>query len=148
LPATSISQAQEMAAVSRGGMVDDDIPYESITSIPQKTLIYIPDYPVPTRKTYYQTVQLLKISWPDWRRHDQDVFASKLIVGLNKPLYRLKKDIRVLGSFDLKLENIILGFFNSANVTLKYDLKKLHRDERSEIKILVEKVTFKIGIPF
>jgi len=144
----SISEAAQ-AAVAAGEVVDyDKISSRAAASAVPGEISLDSDIPLPTKRVYYTTIELVKISWPEMMSQHGDNFGSKLIIGLNKPYYRLKKDMRVIGSFDLKMDNIFFGLVNSAKITLKYDLKKPHHQGKSQVKFLVDGITFKVGIPF
>jgi len=144
----SISETAR-AAVAAGEVVDyDKISSRAAASAVPGEISLDSDIPLPTKRVYYTTIELVKISWPEMMSQHGDNFGSKLIIGLNKPYYRLKKDMRVIGSFDLKMDNIFFGLVNSAKITLKYDLKKPHHQGKSQVKFLVDGITFKVGIPF
>jgi hypothetical protein len=145
--ASSISEAAMSVDASDGDIID----YAKVSSrtapAPEREITYDSDMPMPSKRTYYTTIELMTISWPEMMSQQGDDFGSKLIIGLNKPYYRLKKDIRVLGSFDLKLDNIFFGLTNSARITLKYDLKKPSHQGKSQAKVNIDGFAFKIGIP-
>ena len=146
--AASISDAAQ-AATAAGDVIDyDKISSRTAASAVPGDITFDSDIPLPTKRVYYTTIELLRISWPVMMSQHRDDFGSKLIIGLNKPYYRLKKDIRVIGSFDLKMDNIIFGLINSAKVTLRYDLKRPHHQGKSQVKFLVDSIAFKVGIPF
>lgn len=53
------------------------------------------------KKNYYKTVNLLVLSRPSSGNGKDDNFQSNVSLGLNNPYYNFKKEIRVVGSFDL-----------------------------------------------
>jgi hypothetical protein len=144
----TISQAQQNAGLSETQISDDLLPRETMATSPLMKIAYIPEFSLPAKDVYYTTIELARFSWPDETDKSDDDFGGKLTIGLNKPYYRLKKDIRVVGNFDFKIENIIMGLLSSAKITMKYDLQKRRAEKRSRVKLLMDKITFKIGIPF
>jgi hypothetical protein len=99
------------------------------------------------KKSYYKTLNLISFSKPVTGNMNRDDFQSNLILGLNRPYYNLKDEFRVIGNFDLRFDNILWGYPNSTTITLGYDLRKTLPDGPSDIKIKIDYVAFKIGIP-
>jgi len=100
------------------------------------------------RKNYYKTVNLLVLSKPADGNREKDNFQSDVTLGLNNPYYNLKNEIHVIGNFDLRFDNIIWGFPNTATITLGYDLKKPLPKGASRINVKIDYMAFSIGIPF
>jgi hypothetical protein len=146
--ATTIAEAAHAVVSSDNNLGETIATATSTTHISDNQIKnYVADLPMPRREKYYKTLELVKISWPGLMGQAGDRFGTRLIVGLNKPYYRLKGDMRVLGSFDLKLDNIVFGFLSSTKITLKYDLRRTHADDSADMKIQMDMITFKIGIP-
>lgn len=144
----SISDAAQ-AAISGGEESDiEKISARAAESASRQISSYDSDIPIPKKKIYYTSIELIKISWPVTMSQSHDNFGSKLVIGLNKPYYRLKKDLRVMGSFDLRMDNILFGLTNSAQITLKYDLRKSPYQDDPSIKFLIYGMSFKVGMPF
>ena len=99
------------------------------------------------KKSYYKTINLLSLSRPHIEE-SRDSFQSNLILGLNKPYYKLKNEIRVIGNLDLRFENVLWGYPNSTTITVGYDLKKELPKGASDLRIRVDYIAFKVGIPF
>jgi hypothetical protein len=99
------------------------------------------------KKSYYKTISLVSLSKPEKSKMNHDNFQSNVILGLNRPYYYLKNDFRVIGNFDLRFDNILWGYPNSTTITLGYDLKKTLPNGSSDLKIKIDYVAFKVGIP-
>jgi hypothetical protein len=100
------------------------------------------------KKSYYKTINLMALSKPQIGKYNNDSFQSNIILGLNRPYYKLKDEIRVIGNFDLRFDNILWGYPNSTTITVGYDLKKNLPKGASDLRLKIDYVAFKLGIPF
>jgi hypothetical protein len=99
------------------------------------------------KKVYYKTITLISLSKPENDKMKRDNFQSNVVLGLNHPYYNLKNDLRVIGNLDLRFDNILWGYPNSTTITLGYDLKKTLPDGPSNLKIKIDYLAFRVGIP-
>lgn len=99
------------------------------------------------KKIYYKTITLVSLSKPENGKMKRDNFQSDVILGLNRPYYNLKDELRVIGNFDLRFDNVLWGYPNSTTITLGYDLRKTLPNGSSNLKIKIDYLAFKIGIP-
>jgi hypothetical protein len=111
----------------------------------EKTLI--PDIYKPERESYVATIELLHLSWPNLMDRPNDKSGARLALGVTRPHYGFKKELSMAGSLDLKIEGIFHGILNSARVTLLYDMRKALKGNDTRMNILIDRVTFKVGIP-
>jgi hypothetical protein len=100
------------------------------------------------RENYALVIELARISWPISDSHESGRIGGRLSVGLNRPYYTLHDPIRVIGNFDFKFDGAFIGLRNSARVTVKYNLTRSLKGQKSEMDFLVDNIIFKVGIPF
>jgi len=104
--------------------------------------------PYSPKENYVMTVELARLSWPLFSDQNSDRLGGRLAVGFNRPSYNIKNELRVIGSFDIKIDGIIVGLQNTARVTFKYNFSRPIKSPKSRFELACENVVFKIGIPF
>lgn len=142
--ATTISQAEQAQAIA-------DIASSAISSAgnPKNPAIdFIPDFDRPTREKYITTIELASISWPEKIGAPVSHLGGRLILGLNRPYYAIKKDLRLIGTLDFKLDGWIFGVTNTARISFKYDLTRLRSSAKTSMQLSVYQIAMKFGIPF
>ena len=102
----------------------------------------------PGKRRYMKVVELVRVSWPAGRVEPDSRYAGRVVVGLNKPYYRIKEDLRVIGNLDFKIDIVMMGISTTTKITVKYDLKQNIADRSTKIKLLADQFAFKIYIPF
>jgi hypothetical protein len=138
----SIRQAEQVAASAADAT--EGKPEQSFMA---STQAFVPDIYKPFREKYYKTVELVQISWPRLIGGTHGKFGGRLALGLNRPHYSVKKELGVFGNLDLKIDGVIDGIINSARVNVVYDLRRPYAANDTKVKIFVDRISFKVGIP-
>jgi hypothetical protein len=134
--ASEVSSADAAAALSNNKLQPKTV---------EKNLI--PGIYKPERESYVATIELLHLAWPNLMDKPNDKTGARLALGIARPHYGFKKELSMAGSLDLKIEGIFHGVLNSARVTLIYDMHRALKGNDTRMNILVDRVTFKVGIP-
>jgi hypothetical protein len=137
----SLRQAEQVASAAGGA---EGKPEQVLTTSAEA---FIPDIYKPFREKYYKTVELVQISWPRLIGGTNGKFGGRLAIGLNRPHYRIKKELGVYGNLDLKIDGVIDGIINSARINVVYDLRRPYTENDTKVKIFVDRISFKVGIP-
>jgi hypothetical protein len=140
----SIRQAEQVAATAVDGAATKP---EQAFSRTSSTEAFVPDIYKPFKERYYKTVELVQISWPHLIGGTNGKFGGRLALGLNRPHYRLKKELGVYGNLDLNIDGIFDGIINSARITVVYDLRRPYYADDTKVRIFVDRISFKMGIP-
>jgi hypothetical protein len=141
---STISQAEQAVAVSVTEIKDVRL----VSSGIKQPYDLIPESSFPLKENYAVVIELAHLSWPANASSKSENFGGRLAVGFNRPDYSIKGQIRIIGSFDLRLDGNIIGLKNSARVTVKYNFARSFTSRKSEMNLLVDKLTFKVDIPF
>jgi hypothetical protein len=140
----SISQAEQVAANAIDGA--DNKQEQSLARTTSAEAL-VPDIYKPFKERYYKTVELFQISWPRLVSGTSGRFGGRLAIGLNRPHYKLKKELGVYGNLDLKIDGVFDGIINSARITIVYDLRRPYEVNDTRVKVFVDRVSFRMGIP-
>ncbi len=138
----SLRQAEQVVAGAADG--SESKPEQVLTTSAE---VFVPEIYKPFREKYYKTVELVQISWPRLIGGTNGKFGGRLALGLNRPHYRIKKELGVYGNLDLKIDGIIDGIINSARINVVYDLRRPYTENDTRVKIFVDRISFKVGIP-
>jgi hypothetical protein len=142
--ASTISQAEQAVAVSVTEI--KDIMSASVGI--KQPIDLIPESSFLRKENYAMVIELAHFSWPTNSNSKSNNFGGRLAVGFNRPNYSIKGQIKIIGSFDLRLDGNIIGLKNSARVTVKYNFARSFTGKTSELNLLVDNMTFKVDIPF
>jgi hypothetical protein len=146
LRATTISQAEQ---ASDQGIADIATTTISPANSPRNQAIdFFPDFERPTREKYITTIELASIAWPEKIGAPVSHLGGRLILGLNRPYYTVKRDLRLIGTLDFKLDGMIFGVTNTARVSFKYDLTRPRTSAKTSMQLSVYQIAMKFGIPF
>lgn len=144
--ATTISQAEQ---ASDQGLADIATTAISSVDSPKNPAIdFIPDFDRPTREKYITTIELASIAWPEKIGAPVSHLGGRLILGLNRPYYAIKKDLRLIGTLDFKLDGLIFGVTNTAKISFKYNLTRPRTSAKTSMQLSVYQIAMKFGIPF
>ncbi len=139
----TIAQAENAVAV----YVDPSAPNGPGTSRQEIFRSLAPE-PYSPKENYVMTVELARLSWPLFSDQNSDRLGGRLAVGFNRPSYNIKNELRVIGSFDIKIDGIIVGLQNSARVTFKYDFSRPIKSPKTRFDMVCDNIVLKVGIPF
>jgi hypothetical protein len=142
--ASSISQAEQAVAVSVTEIKD----VRFVSGGIKQPYDLIPESSFPLKENYAVVIELAHLSWPVSPNSKTENFGGRLAVGFNRPDYSIKGQIKIIGSFDLRLDGNIIGLKNSARVTIKYNFARSFTGRKSEVNLLVDNIRFKFDIPF
>jgi hypothetical protein len=107
----------------------------------------IPDIYKPERERYAATLEIIHLSWPLLMGGSDDKAGARLSLGVARPYYSYKKELRMMGNLDLQIEGIYHRILNSARLTLVYDMRRSLKGNDTIMRLFVDKVVFKVGIP-
>ncbi|HBC45477.1 MAG TPA: hypothetical protein DCZ43_00375 [candidate division Zixibacteria bacterium] len=143
--ARTLSEAEQATAVD----ASDNYIESQTESIRPKAVAeaLIPDIYKPEREKYIATLEIVHLAWPRLMGGSTDQAGARLSLGVTRPHYSYKKELRMMGNLDLKIESIYHKILNSARLTLVYDMRRSLKKNDTRMRVLVDKVVFKVGVP-
>ena len=144
-PSRTLSEAEQAIAVD----ASDEYIETQTESIRPKTVAQalIPDIYKPEREGYVATLEIIHLSWPRLMGGSTDNAGARFSLGVTRPYYSYKKELRMMGNLDLKIEGIYHKVLNSARLTLVYDMRRSLKKNDTRMRVFVDKVVFKVGLP-
>jgi hypothetical protein len=143
--ARTLSEAERAIAVDAS---DNYIESETESIRPKGVAeALIPDIYKPEQERYIATLEIVHLSWPRLMGGSTDQAGARLSLGVTRPHYSYKKELRMIGNLDLKIEGIYHKILNSARLTLVYDMRRSLKKNDTRMCVLVDKVVFKVGVP-
>lgn len=97
---------------------------------------------------YAASIDLGRLIWPGDEFDGMKNPVSRVMLGLKRPYYRLGEDMRLAGFVDLKAAGSLAGLGNSATITFRYDLRRIHDERSFKISMSFVHISYKVSIPF
>ena len=97
---------------------------------------------------YAASIDLGRLIWPGDEFDGMKNPVSRVMLGLKRPYYRLGEDMRLAGFVDLKAAGSLAGLGNSATITFRYDLRRIHDKRSFKISMSFVYISYKVSIPF
>lgn len=138
----SINQPVEIApeAISTEVSNNSAVPDFSLFEVPEGRDMWVDEYAA--------SIDLGRLIWPKDAFDDMKNQSSRVMLGLKRPYYRLGEDMRLAGFVDLKAAGSLAGLGNSATITFRYDLHRIHDERSFKISMSFVHISYKISIPF
>ena len=144
--ASTLQQAEQAAQITA---IESSVQNSKGNLMPQNIeQALLPDIYKPEKESYVATIELAHLSWPKITNGTADRAGARLALGIARPQYTFRKELRMTGSLDLKIEGIFHGVLNSARVTVLYDMRRSLKRNDMRMKIAIDRLAVRIGLPF
>ncbi|MEE9554753.1 MAG: hypothetical protein V3W18_10690 [candidate division Zixibacteria bacterium] len=161
IPVTKNSQDQKKEQSSVSAIQDitesfspleiSDVPADHYSGKPDSGLYQDPsrlfDLDFNVKTEYIAALDIGRILKPSGR-DQQGESSSGVFLGIRRPYYRIGREIRVVGTVDLKMTRPIRGIDNTLIIVLGYDLRKARFERSIDAGAAIVNIGYKISIPF